>query len=108
MKSDQGEGTSQQVSNLKEQLKNISTYMKNQQEEVSNNKIQIQTLIKNPPFVNDLWESVGTLAARLTDMQFVIDETIGSEAWAKLRQFNVKTARATSLNGSIASSSPGN
>jgi len=76
--------------------------MKKQQEELSGITARFDRFTKNPPFVNDLWESVGTLAARLTDMQQAIDENLGTRVATKMRGFNNKMRNG----GSSTSGSP--
>ena len=39
-----------------------------------------------PVYVTDLWDSVGQLAARLTDMQVMLDDLYGSKKVGKLRR----------------------
>lgn len=46
-----------------------------------------------PPYVSDLWDSVGTLAARLTDCQVLLDDMCGSKKASKLRNRALETPR---------------
>ncbi|CAD7946991.1 unnamed protein product [Amoebophrya sp. A25] len=43
---------------------------------------------RTPAYVNDLWESIGTLASRLTDMQQLLDTHLGSRKVAQLRHIH--------------------
>ena len=38
-----------------------------------------------PDYVNDLWESIGTLSARITDLQHVMDDVVGTKKVARAR-----------------------
>lgn len=55
---------------------------------------------RNPPFLNDLWESVGTLASRLTDQQELLDDIVGTKTTSnKLR--TEKLTKKTRKNSGI-------
>ena len=39
---------------------------------------------KVPAYVTDIWESVGTLSARITDVQHMLDDIVGTKKMSKL------------------------